>query len=162
MVSFKAIKPHTFNAHKSIRTHLMKAVNDTLALAEKDFKRTTRTWETDVQFIVNKAHVVGSDVRGSAGTDNKIYGYVNHGTRAHMIYPRRARVLRFSSGYRAKTRFRTLNSTSGGASGAAVYARGVRHPGSAARQFDVAIAELRQPDFVNAVSEAMVKGTQGS
>lgn len=162
MAYLKAIKPHTFSAKKSMQVHLMKAVNDTLNTMDKDFKKTTRTWKTDVQFTVNKAHVSGNDIRGSVGTDNKIYGYVNDGTRAHLIVPRRAKVLRFSSGGRAKTRFRTLSSGSGGAGGATVFARAVLHPGTQAREFDIAVAELRRDDFVSNCRDAVLKGAQGS
>lgn len=159
MTSLKALPYKPYNPSKSIRTHIQKAMNDTLATMQKDFQRTTRTWKTSVIFVIHKTTANGDTLRGSVGTDNKIYGYVNDGTRAHIIRPKRARALRFQTGYRAKTKYRVLSSSSGGAYGAVAYAQIVHHPGTKPREFDITIADMRQSDFEKAVAQAIVRGT---
>jgi hypothetical protein len=159
MASLKALPYKPYNPSKSIQTHIRKAVNDTLTTIQKDFQRTTRTWKTSVIFVIHKSVVSGNTLSGSVGTDNKIYGYVNDGTRAHIIRPKRARALRFRTGYRAKTKYRVLSSSSGGAYGAYAYAQVVHHPGTKPREFDVTIADMRQRDFEKAVITAIVRGT---
>lgn len=159
MASLKALPYKPYNPSKSIRTHIQKAINDQLATMQKDFQRTTRTWKTSVIFVIHKTTADGNTLRGSVGTDNKIYGYVNDGTRAHIIRPKRARALRFSTGYRAKTRYRVLSSSSGGSYGAVAYAQIVHHPGTKPREFDITIADMRQSDFEKAVAQAIVRGT---
>lgn len=66
-------------------------------------------------------------LRGSVtvGSDLEYAGYVNDGTRPHVIRPRRARALRFRVG------------------GRVVYARLVNHPGTRAKPFlDRALREV--------------------
>lgn len=104
--------------------------------AQDMFKKTTSTWQTHVNFTVNK-----TKYGRTVGTRSAIYKYVDQGTRSHMIYPRRKRILRFQTGYRAKTRPGVIGSSSGGASGGVVWAKAVRHPGTQARRFSVTIGE---------------------
>jgi len=72
-------------------------------------------------------------------TDSKIYGYVDKGTRAHIIRAKR-KTLAFRGGYKAKTSPNTIGSTSGGAGGGWMFAKAVRHPGTKARNFSKVIA----------------------
>lgn len=162
----KAIIPkQSFALSKPMTKALAQATTDTLNTMKKDFERTTRGWKTEVKFTTQKAlNVTSTSIRGAVGTDNKIYGYVNNGTRPHIIRPKRAKALRFQTGYRPKTRFRTLISFSGGgAYGAYAYAKSVRHPGTKPREFDYTIADMRQPDFEKACRSAIAKAsTDGS
>ncbi|MCI0349918.1 MAG: hypothetical protein L0Z53_10875, partial [Acidobacteriales bacterium] len=92
-----------------------------------------------------KAHDVGSDTVGAAGTNNKIYRFVTRGTRAHVIKPKRKTFLRFRSVYRAKTTRRVIGSKQGGASGEPVFTRkSVLHPGTKAREFEEEINARHQ------------------
>jgi hypothetical protein len=119
-------------------------LNNTVKAARDDFKKTTRTWLTRVDFILIMAQKRGQDLEAATGTNNKIFGYVTRGTRPHIIRPRRARVLRFMSGYRAKTIRRRIGSNAGGSSGSPVFSSEVHHPGSQGREFEEAIAEKYQ------------------
>lgn len=159
MAKLKAITPPKQTWSKTMTAEIAKATTDTLNTMKHDFERTVRGWNTRVIFTTQKSlKVSGDSLRGSVGTDNKIYGYVNNGTRAHIIRPKRAKALRFRTGYRPKTQFRTLISKSGGgAYGPYAYAQVVRHPGTAPREFDVTIADMRQPDYEQAVRKAIMK-----
>jgi len=113
---------------------------DTLAEeAVKDFDATVATWkgkpDIRVQPTTNtrQIYVIGN-----------IYGYVDKGTAAHIIRPRRVRVLSFLGGYKSKTRPNVIGSSGGGASGPRVFAKYVNHPGNAPRNFSVTIAEKMQ------------------
>ena len=121
---------HTANMGREIKA----ALDDLGKQIKKTFEGTTATWETDVKFDVDvtmnnsKAEIVVS-------TDNEIYGYVNEGTKPHIIRPKRARRLAFRTGYRPKTRPKSITSGPGGASGPWVTAGVVHHPGTKAREF---------------------------
>lgn len=107
--------------------------------AEIDFKVTTQTWNHQPGFSTDAS----ADDRRIVGTDDEIYGYVNAGTRPHVITAH-GKALAFQGGYRAKTRPRSISSGGGGASGPTVYRHQVQHPGTKAREFDKAIAEKWQ------------------
>jgi hypothetical protein len=112
---------------------LDESAEETLTLYEK----TVRTWTTQVRFIVRK-----TKLGRSVYTLSRTYRYVDRGTKPHIIAPRRAKVLRFSSRYKAKTKPRVITSTAGGASGAAVFTpKPVRHPGTEPRDFTLTIHE---------------------
>jgi hypothetical protein len=121
---------------------LEKLLDDEADEVKKDFEKTTSTWETKVNFTINKTKFG----RGIS-TKSKIYGYVNNGTRAHTITARRARVLAFGSASRPKTRPGVIASSNGGSGGSTVYRRQVRHPGTTAREFDKAIYAKSQKRF---------------
>jgi len=126
------------------------------ALVLRDLESTTRTWKHKVAFDVTITRVQG-DYVVAAGTDNQIYGWVNNGTKPHMIRPKRGKYLRFSSGYRAKTRVNIIGSIEGGAFGSDIYSNGVRHPGFPGRNFTRNIAKRRQVTVTQEVSQAIAK-----
>lgn len=109
----------------------------------QDLKATTRTWETVVVFRIKIERKRGELVI-TASTNSKVYGWVNDGTRAHIIRPKKAAFLQFQSGYRAKTAPGVIGSRSGGAPGDTVRTRLVLHPGTEARNFTEVIARKRQ------------------
>ena len=133
----KAIIPKGLNIEQIAR-----AVENTLNAAaiavQIDFETTTATWDTQVDFATDTP----SPDRRIVGTDNLIYHWVNGGTKAHDISPKNGKILRFQGGYTAKTRPSYIGSGSGGRSGGVITTRKtVKHPGTKARAFDVAIAE---------------------
>lgn len=120
---------------------LMRALESGLDAAAKgvqeDFRKTTSSWQHKPAFSVEKR--TGERI---VSTNDEIYGYVDEGTRPHVIRPKRGKVLAFAGGaYRAKTSPRVIGSTGGGSSGATVFSRGVQHPGTKAREFEQAIGE---------------------
>jgi len=83
------------------------------------------------------------------GPAAEIYGYVDQGTKPHIIKPVRAPLLVFQTGYKSKTLANPARTVSGGgiATGPTVRAKLVHHPGSEAREFSKTIAGDIEPDF---------------
>lgn len=136
MIGIKAIKldsdPLNLGA---IRT----AVRDGMWDAGKDgqelMERGVRTWSNKPTITISRT------ADGVAfGTDDPIYGYVNDGTKAHTIAPKRGRFLAFGAGGRAKTQPGVVGSGGGARGDTRVFARVVRHPGTKARGFTKVIA----------------------
>jgi len=134
---------------------LVRAVDDTVAIVESNFKATTRTWKHQVRFKRRRATRRGDTIEGDVTTNDEIYGYVSGGTRRHFVRPRRAKALRFRGGkYGAKTRPRVLGSRKGGGRGAFVFSKGHWVKGIKAREFPQEIAKRRQRNLHNFVIRA--------
>lgn len=122
-----------------------------------DFKKTTATWDHTVDFEavpVPTGYVIG--------TEDEVYGYVDAGTKPHIIAPH-GKALVFQGGYTAKTAVRVIGSTSGGASGAVIIRRkAVRHPGTKARAFSETIAKTWQTELPQIINEAIGSAVAGS
>lgn len=124
---------------------LSKAMQQAVAIAlreeqkalEKDFALTVRTWKNKPQFV---ATVKATEV--SVATDNPIYGYVNEGTKPHLIRPKKAKALRFyRTGFVAKTTPGVLHAQKGAkATKDLTYTQVVAHPGTKGRYFSIRIA----------------------
>jgi hypothetical protein len=110
-------------------------MRDAAEAAQKDFEKTTATWRTKPDWQIQEQRD-GFLV----GTDNDVWNMLDKGTRAHRIIARRAKRLRFSSGFSAKTRPGFVGSQAGGSSGGPVFARSVQHPGTTARGWSKLIA----------------------
>lgn len=108
--------------------------------AKVDFGVTVQTWQNKPEFTINEAP--GERI---IGTDDEVYGYVNDGTDPHIIVAKSAKALAFQWGgkgsYKPKSSVRVIGSSGGGASGPVVKRKRVKHPGTAAREFDEVIAE---------------------
>jgi hypothetical protein len=105
------------------------------------FRGTVRTWRRKPTFqVLTEAR--GGDVSILVGTDDEIYGYVDRGTRPHVIRPRNARRLRFNSVFTAKTTPGSLQSGAGGSKPPTVYALEVLHPGTQPRGFTERILKI--------------------
>lgn len=120
-----------------------------------DHEKTVSTWETKPRFTV-KVSAREIEVR----TDDEIWAYVDRGTKPHVIRPKRpGGMLRFRSGYAAKTRPGSIISGPGGASGPVVWAKEVQHPGTKARGFSRRLQakwkEKYPRDMQKAINEAV-------
>lgn len=78
------------------------------------------------------------------GTDDEIFGFVDEGTKPHLIMPRKGTRLKFSGGYTAKSSPGQLKSGGGGVSGGVVFAKVVHHPGTESRNFTRLVQEKTQ------------------
>jgi hypothetical protein len=110
-------------------------LKDAAEAALKDFEKTTATWSKQPEWSMQEqrdGYMVG--------TENDIWNMLDKGTRAHKIIARRAKRLRFGSGFSAKTRPGFVGSQSGGTSGGPVFAQSVMHPGTTARGWSKLIA----------------------
>ena len=151
-----AITPKNLPTSKQYLDAMHKAVMKSARLVERDFASTTKTWEHQPQFTVAVTQT-GNNYEVTAGTNDKIYGYVDAGTRAHVIRAKRSKYLRFSSGYRAKTRVGVIGSNPGGPFGDTVYASQVNHPGFEGRKFTLKIKQRRQKTMEQEIAQAVAK-----
>lgn len=115
-----------------------------------DFEVTQQTWKNKASFQIER----GPNYRAVFTTD-KIYTIVTRGARPHVIVPRRTRVLRFMSKFRAKTRPGAIRSNAGMVGGNPIYARRVHHPGHAPRDFDKTIARKWSKEFPAIMQRAL-------
>lgn len=126
-----------------------------MKLAQQDYESTQRTWNHKAKFNLTEDRV-GGNYRVTTGTnDVKPYIFVDKGTKAHDIKPKRSRYLVFSSGYTAKTRVGIIGSQPGGAFGDLRFATTVHHPGFPGRKFTRTIAKRRQVTLNQEVSHAI-------
>lgn len=123
----------------------------------KLFDQTIEGW-SDKPAFRESGHNWLSEVAVSVRTSSARYAYVNNGTPAHIITPKRHGMLRFRPGYVAGTKPRVLSSRKPSRFGDYVSSWRVNHPGIAPRDFDVEIAEQIFPEFVDVVNEAIHLG----
>jgi hypothetical protein len=137
MVKMKVILPRSlvFNAPKLTRA-LENGLEGAAKDVQVDLQVTTQTWTTKPVFTI-KRRVAGRAI----STDDEIYGFVNDGTKPHVIAPRGKKVLTFGVGGSAKTAPRVIGSQSGSRGATIVRAKVVHHPGTEAREFDETIGK---------------------
>jgi hypothetical protein len=155
---WKAIKPAKLKVD-AIRLELLNALRKEGRVQLKDFEKTVATWDHGVEFEM-LISLSGGGPQLLVGTDDAIYGYVNEGTKPHIIRPVNAPRLAFQGQYTPKTVPGVIGSKSGGSSGDMVYANSVQHPGTQARDFDEIIQKKNQRRFKRAMQDAMTKGAE--
>lgn len=129
----------------------IRAAMDAIAKqAKAEFEKTTATWNKKPDFAIESP----SEFRRLVGTDDEIYGYVNDGTRPHLIVPHGRRMVLFPGG-QPKTAPRVISSGTG-SPGQKVFTTGpVHHPGTEPREFDEAIAEELESTFAEQIQRAI-------
>lgn len=164
MLVAKVIKPHSPLNTKVFRDEIKKTAQAINAAMLKDFEKTTATWKHDVKFK-DAISVKADEVSATVSTNDKIYGYVNYGTRPHPIPKRRlpkGKFLAFRGKYRAKTQPHFIGSRSGGASGKMQFAKQVQHPGTEGREFARDIQAKYQPKLKKEIEQAIARAAKKS
>ena len=128
----------------------------------RDYQAGVATWRHPVSFESQVVFNLNGAVSVRVDTDDDIYTFVHEGTKEHIIRPRRARSLRFQSGYQAKTTPGAIKAGPGGSFGATVYSKGVMHPGSAARNFTKTIFDKWTPFWGREMKRALDEGASKS
>lgn len=117
-----------------------RVVQNTLTALAKDIKVdfdvTTQTWHNRPKTEIKSP----SPYERTVSVDSDIYAMLDVGTKPHMIRPRRARILRFQTPFRAKTVPNQIASRGGSIGANTVFSRGVRHPGTKPRNWAKVIA----------------------
>jgi len=128
----RPIKPKSNRANfKAVEAAVKRAMERAADEATELLEEATRTWDNQPEFeqVWLKDGVV-------IGTDDEVFQFVDEGTKPHIIEPKRpGGLLRFRTGYIAKTLPNHLGSWGGGANGSVVIRRSVRHPGTKPRNF---------------------------
>lgn len=157
---WKAIRPATLKKD-AMRLALLNELRSVGRDIRADFEKTTETWEHKPKFeMLISLSQPGPTVL--VDTNDAVYGYVSKGTRPHLIFPKRAKALRFPGTYAAKTTPGVIASKPGGSRGAVVYSQGVAHPGTKARKFDEEIAKKWEKPFKRRMEAGMKKARQAS
>lgn len=151
MIKLKAIKPgrDPFDT-AAYRRALKQGLDTTARHVKEQFERTTATWQHSVSFSIDSP----SDHERIIGTDDDVYGYVDDGTRPHVIVAH-GRVLTFGPGSQAKTRPRVVGSGSGGGGGATIFRPRVSHPGTEPREFSETIGEEAEQRLADDLQQAI-------
>lgn len=160
VVKMMAISPQELKTD-AIRLELLNAMRKAGRGIRKDFQATTKTWKHKPEFKMTiSLRSPGPFVNVS--TQSEIYGYVDRGTKPHIIRPKNKSVLRFQSIYTAKTTPNVLSSSKGGASGDFVFAKEVHHPGTKPRNFTNLIRDKWKDEFYTLMNDAIARGAKKS
>jgi hypothetical protein len=155
-VMYKPISPKKLKLN-GLRAKLEKHARPYADGIKRDFEKTYSTWsaESKPQQIV-KVEIDDNGVRITNDLIGDIYQFVHDGTEGpYEIKPKRAKRLKFSSGYNAKTVIGQIRSQSGGPTGETIYSKGVTHPGIKARNFSKIIMPKWRKPFFDAMKRAL-------
>lgn len=155
-IDFKVIKPN-LPRYKEMTAVLQTSVSKMANRIQKDFESTVATWEHKVVF---QQEIVGWRIE--VFTTDPIYGYVDQGTRPHIIRPKRAKRLAFASAFTPKTKPGVLGSTADSHGPVDTFRQEVHHPGTEAREFTEAIAKKWGTTFATVMQDAMAGAVQVS
>lgn len=152
----KAIVSNVKYSHESLINELRVKVKRIQEGTRREYQKTVATWDKKPTFFVKS-------VRGPlvveiyAGTDDKIYSFVDEGTDPHTIEARNVSVLRYNVNYVAKTQVGVLKSRAGGfaSEGSPVFSKQVKHPGTEARGFTQLIAAYVEKRFALDLAEVV-------
>lgn len=117
-----------------------------------DLQKPAASWKTRVAFVIKRL-ANGREI----STDNKIYGYVNNGTRAHTIRAKKGRYLAFGASS-PKTSPNSLSAGAGSRGLADIFRQQVQHPGTDARNFDKVAAKNAETAFPATMRRAIKDG----
>lgn len=151
-VSFKVIKPGKFDK-LVFRLAIIKEQSKIAKNIETDYIKTTKKWKKRPIWIRSVKHK-GNEIIIYVGTDNKIYGYIDEGTKKHIIRPKKAEFLRFrGSSYGGRGRPRASDF---------VYTKLVKHPGFKGYKHSKRIAKKWQPLIVARLDAAYKRAAKQS
>lgn len=154
MIELKAIVPKgTGKVVPNLQEIIDEQIRRAASEAKTEYEKTTRTWnkQPDFEVIIDE-----SEAAAIVGTDDKIYEYVDKGTRPHKIptvirpYP-----LRFQVGYTAKTRPNWIGSRKGGSFPPWRSKYQVNHPGTEPRNFTRLIQKTIQGRLQGRINTAI-------
>lgn len=120
-----------------VMTNTMNGVAQSMKV---DFEVTVQTWDDPASFTIEAPSIW---VRIIA-TEHDIYSMLNKGTKAHDIFPKNKKSLAFTGPFRSKTVPNQIMSRSGSKGSNQTIlprGRGVKHPGTKARNWDKTIAK---------------------
>jgi hypothetical protein len=144
---------------KQIEAEMRKATANIRKEIVADFRKTVQTWDHPVNFR-SRTDVSGGQLVMYVYTSDKIFMYVNDGTRPHSIEAKNKPRLAVRTGFHPKTQVGQIGSSKGGYSGSTYYAMKVEHPGVVARRFNDVIADKYRAELFTALVDAMWRGVR--
>lgn len=158
MILVRPIKPGKPLQSSIFREEVTREANAIRKDLLDDFERTTKTWKHKVKFTgMVKVGSAAGGVSIEVSTKDKIYGYVDRGTRKHPIpkQPKRKGTLAWHPGSSPKTEPNVILSTPGSPGRGWRFAKQVQHPGTKARNFSKVIKQSYQKEFRNRMQNAL-------
>lgn len=137
---------------KSAPEAVRKGMREAAEAVKADFDKTVSTWEHKPDFKITE-----QSENFIVSTDDEVFGFVDLGTKPHVIVAKRARVLRFATGGKPKTSPGKITSGSGSKGGDVVFRPRVNHPGTKARLFTQQIAKRWQRGTAPFIRDALEK-----
>lgn len=163
----KAIIPPKFQSEAVMKT-LRSEMEKYAPFIKKDFERLVQPWEGDKPKFVPVLKVKSSQivieirVTGSKLAKNK-FMWLNLGTKPHIIKAKRAKYLRFQTGYQPGSKpNQTFTSKPKQADGAFVQKKQVHHPGFPARNWSKLLVDAHQKPFERWMEAAMRAAAKAS
>lgn len=145
-------KRNPFGDPREISDVIVATLDDHAQIAEGLYMKATSTWSDANK---PKVKIIKTKYGRVVTASGKVFGIVDQGARPHVIRAKRARVLAFSSKFRAKSRPRYLVAYSGGSGNVDTFRRQVYHPGSKPREFSVRVGEELSRTFGNLMTRNM-------
>lgn len=136
---------------EAVDNALQRASND----AAESLNAVVNSWKNKPEFRAQKDQLDKSASRYvvlAMGPDKtlSIWGYVDKGTEPHLIFPVKAKALKFRTGYSARTApIARADVGTGQASGPITYRAGVAHPGNEPRDFAAYTALEAEQNLIN-------------
>jgi len=154
-ISLVAIKPKKTKAFDFAA--LMNTQLDAEALEiKKDLEGLVSTWKHKPKFTIGRVLATRT-----VGTNDKIFEYVDEGTRPHIIRPVKAKALRFNTKFKSKSVPNRFIARPGASSPPVAYAQVVHHPGTQARGFIKLVSKRSQARvgrrFQTAINKAVAQ-----
>lgn len=161
VVQFNKIKPKKFKG-AAFMEEMISTAWKTAKDVEKDFRKTTKKWKKKPKWEVevrprNPAAAMGRRIVMTVVTYNIIYGYVDEGTKPHLITPKTKKALRW------KPKGLARSATTGRfTSKAFVFAKYVNHPGFKGYGHSKRIAKRWKPIWYRRQTQAIARAAKRS
>ena len=135
------------------RTELIREASKIVKEQEKDFIKTTRKWKKKPKWVRQVDHFDNAIIV-QVYTLNEIYGYVDKGTKKHIIVPRNKTVLKFRGGsYSGRGRPKGSDY---------VFTKFVNHPGFKGYQHTERITKEWTPKILTRFESAIKRAAKQS
>lgn len=162
----KAIIPKEFNSEAVLRV-LRGEMEKFAPHLVKEFEKTTAGWRGEKPKFTPVMKETSGEIRiqirlAGPKKGREKWNWINYGTKPHRITPRRAKALRFQTGYSAGSKPGTTFTSRASKSGGWVSSQGVNHPGTEARGWKEIIVRENQPLFERWMSAAMRNAARAS
>lgn len=164
-IKFKPIVPKKkFNEDAFINS-LTTVPTDISTFMTNDFDKTHNNWsaKSQPQTIVKVERKSNGILSALVELKGKVYSILHQGiNKRYPIVAKRAKMLKFQGGYKAKTKVGRLASRGGGSFGPTEFKEAVIHPGFPGRFWDKLVAVRAEKKLVKLTEKAMNNGTKKS
>ena len=157
MIVVRVIKPGRPFQSSIFRDEMKKAAETIKKDILTDYKRTYVTWKHKPTFSSKVDVNAQNGIRIQVATDNVIYGYVDEGTRPHIIKAKTPRGLLFKTGGQPKTDPNVIQAFPGRSGTDWKNKMQVNHPGTEPRNFTKHIAKTYKPELAREVKNALAR-----